>query len=70
LHFPNKGEVDFVGISGMHGLTAFTVCMWMISSDTQGTPFSYATSLSGQWGNELLIEFREQFSLVIDGEER
>ena len=54
----------------MHGLTAFTVCMWMISSDTQGTPFSYATSLSGQWGNELLIEFREQFSLVIDGEER
>ncbi|XP_020606897.1 neuronal pentraxin-1-like [Orbicella faveolata] len=51
----------------MRSLKAFTVCLWMSSSDTQGTPFSYATSVS-DLGNELLIEFHEHFSLVIDGQ--
>ena len=69
LHFPNKGEDDFVEISGMRSLKAFTVCLWMSSSDTQGTPFNYATTVSDS-GNELVIEFREHFSLVIDGQHR
>jgi len=69
LHFPNKGEDDFVEISGMRSLKAFTVCLWMSSSDTQGTPFSYATSGSNH-GNELLIDFHGRFRLSIDGIER
>ena len=36
----------------MRSLTAFTVCMWMSSSDNEGSPFSYAVSSEY---NELLI---------------
>ncbi len=67
LHFPNKGVNDFVRISNMRSLTAVTVCLWMSSSDIQGSPFSYA--VSGQ-DNELLIFYNENFELHIGGEKR
>lgn len=67
LHFRNKGVDDFVRISGMRSLTAFTVCLWMSSSDSQGSPFSYA--VSGQ-NNELLIYYNKYFELNIGGESR
>ena len=66
LYFANKGE-DFVKLMGMRSLTAFTVCMWMSSSDNEGSPFSYA--VSGQ-DDELLIYYKRYFQLFIGGEKR
>lgn len=51
----------------MRSLTAFTVCMWMSSSDTEGGPFSYAVSSED---NELLIYYERYFQLFIGGEKR
>ena len=51
----------------MRSLTAFTVCMWMSSSDTEGSPFSYAVSSED---NELLIYYERYFQLFIGGEKR
>ena len=65
--FPNKGTTDFVKVSGMPSLTAFTVCLWMNSSETEGTLFSYA--VSGQ-DNELLIEYSTYFDFLIGGTQR
>ena len=67
LHFPEKGKKDVVKISGMRSLSDFTVCLWMSSSETQGSPLSYA--VSGQ-DNELLIFFNKYFELDIGGESR
>ena len=67
FHFENQGVNDVVKISGMRSLTAFTVCMWMSSSDNEGSPFSYAVSSQD---NELLIYYEGSFQLFIDGEER
>ena len=67
FHFPDKGVNDVVKISGMRSLTAFTVCMWMSSSDNEGSPFGYAVSSEY---NELLIYYERYFQLVIGGEER
>ena len=44
FNFPEKGVNDVVKISGMRSFTAFTVCLWMSSSNTQGTLVSYAVS--------------------------
>ena len=70
LHFPNKGVDDFVTISGMTGmsLTAFTVCLWMSSSNTEGTLFSYAVSGQSR-DNELVIYYNRNFMLTIDNED-
>lgn len=65
LHFPDKGVTDFVMMSGMESLTAFTVCLWMNSSSIRGTPLSYA--VDDQF-NELVIEYNRNFRLLIDGE--
>ena len=67
LYFTNKGEDDFVKLTGMRSLTAFTVCMWMSSSDNEGSPFSYAVSSQA---NELLIYYERYFQLFIGGEKR
>ncbi len=48
-------------------LTAFTVCLWMSSSNTRGTPFSYAVSGTD---NELLIEYNRYFHFLIGGTKR
>ncbi len=65
FNFPNKGVTDVVKITNMpRGLTAFTVCLWMSSSDTRGTPFSYAVSGTD---NELLIEYNRYFHYLIGG---
>ena len=69
FHFPEKGVTDFVKISGMPSLTAFTVCLWMSSSNGQGTLFSYAVSGEGR-DNELLIEYNRYLRLLIDNVER
>lgn len=67
-HFPDKGVRDFVKLSGMrNSLTQFTVCLWMSSSSSQGSPFSYA--VSGQ-ENELLIFYNGNVVLFIGGEKR
>ena len=67
FNFPEKGVNDVVKISGMRSLTAFTVCLWMSSSDTQGTLVSYAVSSSD---NELLIEYDRYFHFLIGGTQR
>ena len=51
----------------MRSLAAFTVCMWMSSSDNEGSPFSYAVSSQD---NELLIYYERYFQLFIGGEKR
>ena len=68
FHFPEKGVNDVVKISQMpRSLTAFTVCLWMSSSNTQGTLVSYAVSNSD---NELLIEYNRYFDFLIGGTQR
>ena len=67
FHFPKKGVHDVVKISGMRNLTAFTVCLWMSSSNTQGTLLSYAV---GNSDNELLIKYNRYFDFFIDGTQR
>ena len=67
FHFPDKGVDDVVKTSGMRSLTAFTVCLWMSSGATQGSPFSYAVS---DEDNELLIMYNSYFELDIGGEQR
>jgi len=67
FHFEEEGVNDVVKISGMRSLSAFTVCMWMSSSDNEGSPFSYAVSSQD---NELLIYYEGSFQLFIGGEER
>ena len=67
FHFPKKGVEDVVKISGMRSLTAFTVCVWMSSSDSQGTLFSYAV---GNSDNELLIEYNRYLDFLIGGTQR
>ena len=41
------------------------MCFWMQSSDTKGTPFSYA--VAGE-DNELLVDFNGNFAVTIGGE--
>ena len=67
LHFPNKGVDDVVKITDMRKLTDFTVCLWMSSSDIQGSPFSYA--VSGE-DNELLIFYDRYLEFYIGGTKR
>ena len=68
FHFPNKGVTDAIKISNVRSsLAAFTVCLWMNSTNTQGTPFSYAV---GSSDNELLIEHSGSFDFLIGGSRR
>ena len=68
FHFPNKGVTDAIKISNVRSsLTAFTVCLWINSTNTQGTPFSYAVSGSD---DELLIEYNGSFDFLIGGSKR
>lgn len=68
FHFPKKGVNDAVVISGMKSLTDITVCLWMNSSDAQGSLVSYAVS---DQDNELLIDYDNRlFELDINGESR
>ncbi len=70
FNFPEKGVSDVVKLAGMPSLTAFTVCMWMISTSNQGSPFSYAVH-GKKHDNELLIFYENhQFELHIDHEKR
>ena len=69
LHFPDKGVSDFVKISGMRSLTAFTVCLWMSSGNRKGTLFSYAVSGQGN-DNELVIDYNGNLRLLIDNTNR
>ncbi|XP_058941920.2 uncharacterized protein [Pocillopora verrucosa] len=63
LYFPKKGVSDFISVTGMPSLTKFTVCFSMKSSDSQGTPLSYAVP---QEYNELVIDYdRNGFLLTI-----
>lgn len=57
LHFPNKGVDDFVTMSGMPRLTAFTICLWLSSNNTRGTVLSY--NVPGQTNDihNLIIKF-------------
>ncbi|XP_078358813.1 uncharacterized protein LOC144643433 [Oculina patagonica] len=65
LHFPEKGVTDVVKMAEMpRSLTAFTVCLWMSSSNNRGTPLSYAVSGTD---NELLIEYDGNFHVLIGG---
>lgn len=64
FHFPHKGVDDFVKIKLTHTLTIFTVCLWMSSSNPDGTLFSYA--VPGQ-DNELIIAYtNRKFQFTID----
>ena len=67
FHFPKKGVIDVVKISGMRSLTAFTVCLWMSSSNNKGTLVSYAVSNSD---NELVIEYERYFDFLLGGTQR
>ena len=48
-------------------LTAFTVCLWMRSSNPKGTLVSYAVPKTH---DELMIEYNKDFGLHIGGKER
>ena len=68
FHFPEKGVKDVVKISQMpRSLTAFTVCLWMKSSNPRGTLVSYAVSNTE---NELLIEYNSYFFFYINATKR
>lgn len=69
FHFPVKGVNSAVKISKVRKfkLTSFTICLWMRSSNTKGSLFSYAVSSSD---NELLIFYNRYFKLDIGGEAR
>ena len=69
FNFPEKGVNDVVKISGMRSLTDFTVCLWMSSSNTQGTLLSYAVSGQGN-DNELVIDYDRYLRLIIDNTNR
>ena len=51
----------------MRSLTALTVCMWMSSSDNEGSLYSYAVSSQDV---ELLIYYERYFMLFVGGEKR
>lgn len=68
FNFPTQGVKDFVKISAVsHRFTELTVCLWMSSSITEGSLFSYA--VSGR-DNEILIAFDKKFYLRIGGQKR
>ena len=67
FHLPKKGVKDVVKISQVRSLTAFTVCLWMSSSNPIGTLVSYAVSNSE---NELLIHYIGYFGFEIGGTKR
>ena len=66
IHFPEKGENVVIINSETPSLTQVTICVWMSSSHSKGTPFSYAV----RNGIELLIDYDENFQLTIAGEVR
>jgi len=70
FNFPEKGVNDVVKISGMRSLTAFTVCLWMSSSSTQGTLVSYAVGEGNGNDNELIIEYNRYFDFLIGGTQK
>ncbi|XP_078363428.1 uncharacterized protein LOC144647504 [Oculina patagonica] len=67
FNFPNKGVNNYVKLPGKRSLTAFTVCLWMSSTNSQGSLFSYAVSSQA---NEILISYNTRFQLYINGESR
>ena len=69
FHFSEKGVNDVVKISGMRSFMAFTVCLWMSSSNTKGTLVSYALLVSNS-DNELLVEYDGNFDFFIGGTQR
>ena len=56
-----------VKISGMRSLTDFTVCLWMRSSNPQGTLISYAVGEGSGDDNELVIGYIRYFYFLIGG---
>ena len=68
IEFPNKNVTEYVHIWGMPNLTAFTVCFWMKTNDSNsGTPFSYA--VPGE-DNEILLIGYNNFNVYIEGTKR
>ncbi len=68
FHFPDKGVTDVVKITNMpRSLSAFTVCLWMSSGNTEGTLLSYAVSGTA---DELLIKYDGSFDMRIGGTKR
>ena len=65
LHFPNKGVEHGLFLTDMQSLgDKFTLCLWMQSTELQGSLFSYA--LSDTKSNEVLLDFSSYgFSLYI-----
>lgn len=57
LYFPNKGVDDYVRIPDMPRLTAFTVCLWVSSTDNRGTVFSYNVPGQSDDIHNLAVEF-------------
>lgn len=70
LHFPNKGVEHGLFITDMKPLGGkFTLCLWMQSTEPQGSLFSYA--LSTAKSNEVLLDYSTSgFGLYIAGEGR
>ena len=68
--FPRKGTTDYVVMQRrIPALQAVTGCMWTKSSstDTNGTPFSYAVPGSD---NELLLLHHKNLVLLVDNQWR
>lgn len=63
LEFPKQGVTDYANIWGMRSLTQFTVCFWIKTTASRGTPFSYAST--DALNNELLIEHPGRFALLV-----
>ncbi|KAL9984499.1 hypothetical protein ACROYT_G006799 [Oculina patagonica] len=58
---------DMCSIMQIKLVVVVTICLWMNSSDSQGTPLSYAVSSEA---NELLIFYDGYFQLYIGGTKR
>ena len=70
--FPRKGTTDYVLMQRrMPALQAVTGCMWIKSNstDTSGTPFSYAVP-SNRDGNELILYDYKNLVLFVDEQRR
>lgn len=67
---PRNRAIVRINSPPMERCTEFTVCFWMSSSSSQGTPFSY-TAIVGNSDRGLHIGYeKNQFALTINEEQR
>lgn len=71
LNFPPSNRaIVRINSPPMESFTEFTVCFWMSSSTSQGTPFSYTASVDNSDGELHTGYENNQFALTINKVQR